>query len=390
MEKRFRSILTFLTIILFWIYIWIFAIKPNKFSLQGIDFFSYYLGSYMVKNCKHKDIYNIKEQTDLKNTLLNLDAEGILPYKAPLTGMFFYYPFSFLNPTDAYKYFFAFQILILSVCCYGLFKIFNVNFMFLILFSVSPPVVGALLQGQQSIIITLLIIVSIILNNKHKYFLSGIFFSLILIKPNFLPILLFSLILIKNKRFIYGLISGGLIIFLTNVYFYGIHFVKDYLNFLVMTERPRFGSHKGVSHTIMIILETADSLLKTNTSHFLIPISLFLIMIVSLIIYINKEKINNGFKEKIGLSIIIGIPLCARINFYDILPLIIPVAILFNHISSGLSIWWKFILILLFIIYTLFNFSIAPVLTLLSVFIIFLTTYFYIEKVMIKKQRPVK
>lgn len=334
----------------------------------------------MMKVGKQKDIYNIKNQISLKNKLLNLEDQRVLPYKAPLTGSFTYYPFAFLNPMCAYKTFFLLQIIILSVCCYLLLDKFSVSTLFPILFSISPPVVGALLQGQQSIIITFITMMSIILYDKKRNFLSGILISLILIKPNLLPIIIFILVIIKNRSFIYGLITGGLGILFTNIFFYGTSFVKDYLNFLVLTETPYFGAHKGASHTIKIILETIDSLLKINTSKLILPISLLLISIVALVLYIKKGKINMNFKEKIGLSIILGIPLGLHINTYDLSLLIIPLAILSNHISSKISFLWKLIFILLFTIYTLFNFTIIPILTLISLFIIFVLTFSYIKR----------
>lgn len=380
MNKKYKPLLISLGILIFWIYTWIGSTFTTKVELEGVDFFSYYLGAYLVRTGKVKDIYSIKVQTSFKNKLLSVKNDRLPPYRSTISGSAFYYPFSFLKPEISYAAFFLVQIFSLSICCFLLIRYFNANAVFTVLFSLSPPVVGALLQGQQSILLTMFCLLSILLFNKQKYFLAGLLLSTVLVKLQFLPIVFFIFIIIKNKNFIYGLIGSGLVNLFINFLIYGGSFVKDYLSFLTETESPYYGSHKGISYTLQVLLETVDSLLKTNTSELLVPVSVVAILSIGLVLYFKRNVLDTTYVEKLGLAILLGIPLGAHVYFYDLVMLIIPFCVLLGQTNSKVTVRWRALFLLLFIVFTIFNFWVVPMLTLAGLLIIFASTYFYIRK----------
>lgn len=251
LEKK-RKAVTLILILLIWVSIWLVGVLPSSMSNIFIfDFSSYYLGATVVKEKDTKNLFNIQKQIQTRNVISGHEDIIILPYRAPVTTSLPYIPITLLEIEAAYRYFFLFQILILFISSYIASKVLKLPNIFVFLTAISPPLLGRIIQGQLSILIYLFSLLSICLYHKKMYFLSGISLSFILLKPQLLPIILFILIIEKRRYFIYGLVSSSLIIFLTNIFFYGVNFVKDYLNFLQYTETPIYGSHVGASYTIV-------------------------------------------------------------------------------------------------------------------------------------------
>ncbi len=376
----------FISVVIFflWIYIWFTAILPSKISLVGVDFFSYYLGAHALGNSNTKTVYDLRTQLNIQNKLLNSNQNHVLPFKAPLTSTIPYYLLTFFDPLCAYKIFFLFQILLLLLCCYLMIKNFQTDILFTILFAVSPPIIGSLIQGQSSILVFFFTVISILLFRRQKYFLSGIFLSLILLRPQLSLILLFILLIERNKKFLHGLVIGGVVIFLSNNAIYGNGFVKDYINFLIKTETPDYGTHIGASYTLKTVLEVIDSLFKTSFSNLSVFLTIVSVTVISFILLTNRKKLKADFEEELGLAILLGIPLGLHLLTHDLLIIAMPLNILFKRLRGRMPIWVGSLIFFIFIIFSMFNFRVIPGLTLFGIALIIISTILYVREVILK------
>lgn len=380
LEKK-RKAVTLILILLIWVSIWLVGVLPSSMSNIFIfDFSNYYLGATVVKEKDTKNLFNIQKQIQTRNVISGHEDIIILPYRAPVTTSLPYIPITLLEIEAAYRYFFLFQILILFISSYIASKVLKLPNIFVFLTAISPPLLGGIIQGQLSILIYLFSLLSICLYHKKMYFLSGISLSFILLKPQLLPIILFILIIEKRRYFIYGLVSSSLIIFLTNIFFYGVNFVKDYLNFLQYTETPIYGSHVGASYTIVALLENLDQIFYTNTKNLLPVLSLVITLLLCIFFLFVRKKVNSPYERRLGLSILLGIPLGLHIIAYDLLILAIPLGILFKLRYNKISLWCKSLLLFIYVIFYLSGLSNEVFFTTFGLILIFIFLYNYIKE----------
>lgn len=383
-KKVFFVISVFISILFF--LIWSKIKTPVLNNLKSCDFFSYYTGSYAIRVGRVKDIYNIDKQIGIKNNLLEDTNNWVLPYRAPVSTGLFYYPYTFLNPRLAYNVFFLIQVILLLVCSYLILNKLNTSILVVLLFSISPPIIGGMIQGQLSILLTVVCLLSITLFEKNRYYLSGLMLSFILLKPNLSLVIFLSLILARNTKYFLGVLTGSLSIFLVNLIIYGKYFISDYLKFLLLTEKPYYGSHIGASYTIKTLVEATKTVSGYDFSAYLLPFTILMVITISILLFIKRDRIYSSYKERLGLAILLGVPLGLHVNTYDLSILIIPISIL---VVKKIPVWWKLFMGFYFIIATILNFRVLLTITITGIFIISINTIIYINKVISLKANKV-
>lgn len=368
--------------------LWVSFIKPAEIELLGRDFLNYYLGSKIVADGNVKQIYDINYQLNYQNRLVNKDVEKILPFRAPITTSYIYYPFTFLDPVEAYKMFVLLQLFTLSACIYILIKELELNLLYIPLLCAHPIVIINILQGQPSILLLFFISLSLLLFKEKKYILSGIAISLLLIKPQVLSIIFFLFILLNNNKFRLGTIIGSLGISLINLLTYGKNFVKDYLKFLQFTDSPYYGSHIGASHTIKSLLELGEFCLKVELSNYTIIVSLALIAAIGLFLGLKKRKgtIDSDSDVIYGLSVLITIPISIHLLNHDLVVLALPVAIIVSKLKTVREKLVLFLIYSLTWFYYFLNISYLYNVSLIGFILLLIFCYYYIRILVLPKR----
>ncbi|MFA6981471.1 MAG: glycosyltransferase 87 family protein [Patescibacteria group bacterium] len=371
----FAASLVFLFLFIFWL----FYILPASPKMLGRDFLSYYIGANIVKNGEIRRIYDLPTQLSYQNALSGVVASKVLPYRALVVSSFIYMPFTFMSLISAYKYFILFQFISVAICVYCLVKDLGTKPLPLILLLMHPVLWINYYQGQPSLLLLLFLLLSVSQFRKGKRLFAGILLSLVLLKPQFFPLVIFMNILASDRRFLIGSLLSGFFLFFFNLFLYGLDFIKDYIVFLQLTETPYYGSHLGASFSIKSVVELVGVLFRKDFSVLFIPINTIIVCVVGIMLFLNKERIK-GFGEKLGLCILLSIPLGMHLLNHDLVLLILPVCVFVADINlerQGVFFWTVYFITS---IYFIINFAVLIDTSVVGLVPLLVFLYFYVRK----------
>jgi hypothetical protein len=209
---------------------------PLAFS-GHVDFRSLYTAGYMVRTGQGQEIYNYETSERSQNELVS-KAEGSLPFIHLAYETLIYVPFSFLSYRSAYFAFLAFNLLTLAFA----FSILKPHLaplqeiwpcLPLAIFACFLPVALALIQGQASIMLLALMILSMSVLEGGRDVLAGVYLGLTLFKFQYALPMAFLFLVWRRWRFLTGFAVTGLLVLGISIWITGPQAFVSYVHLLV-------------------------------------------------------------------------------------------------------------------------------------------------------------
>jgi hypothetical protein len=317
------------------------AVAPSSSVLSGKDFISYYFGANIVRSGKVKELYNLNVQRNYRNVAIGINSSYVLPFRGLPILTYVYMPFSVLDPATAFSLFLVCSIFLLVLSVYLLATSTGVNsVLILVLCFINTPFIFAIYQGQPSIIFLLCLVASYYLVKKEKFLIGGLVLSFLFMKIQYLPLALIFTLLVNNKKYLWGFITGTIVIFVVNILMYGISLPIDYTRFLASTETPAYGS--AVSSALYGLFGLLNVPNTVHSTPWLLLLNAFLFIALIIRILVRRTKIQSTLEDKISFSIGSGLFLGIHIIHHDLVPYIIPLVFSFMYAKKGLGTYFQF------------------------------------------------
>jgi len=167
-----------------------FEERPQIVAGYG-DFIIFYTGAQILRDGLGPDLYNLSVQRKYQSKFDVAIRSGPLPYNHPPFELLWHIPLTYLPYVKAYLAWSGVNLFFLLLLYLGLGRSEDRNFtvMSVFMFSGFYPVTVALLHGQDSILLCVLMGASFWMLRRGKNALAGILVALALIKPQFaLPV----------------------------------------------------------------------------------------------------------------------------------------------------------------------------------------------------------
>ena len=201
------------------------------------DFRQFYAAGAMVRAHKFHEIYDYATQKDFQDRLVSL-AQAALPFVSPAYHALLFAPLSLLPYRTAYFVWFGCNLAVLALC-FMLLRPWMQNlraiysWLPLVLLMGFEPLAAAVVQGQDSILLTGLLSCALMLLSRNRNFYAGLLVGLGFFKLSIvLPIALLFLIW-RRWRFSIGFAASVILLTAVSVGLSGIAQTKLYIASLV-------------------------------------------------------------------------------------------------------------------------------------------------------------
>lgn len=207
----------------------------------------------MVRTGHGAELYDYTATEKLQNKLVG-PANGALPFDHLAYEALLYVPFSFLGYRSAYAVFLFTNLVVLVTCTRMLWAYFSPLGD---LWSLLPgaivlcflPVVIALIEGQDSLILLSLIVASLFAMDRQKESLAGIFLGLTLFKFQYALPIAFLYLVWRRWRFLAGFAASGLTVAGVSLWLTGLPGMEKYLSYL-LSMSARFSAANGTLYGV--------------------------------------------------------------------------------------------------------------------------------------------
>ena len=234
------------------------------------DFRHLYTAGYMVRTGQGGDLYNYEVEQQLQNKIVR--PERTIPFDHLAYEALFYVPFSFLKYTTAY---FAFAIFngVLLIAAAILYRPYFAplealgRFVPEAMFFCFPPVVIAVILGQDSIVLLLLAVLACIALDAGREMRAGLLLSAGFFKFQFiLPVVLLFL-LWRRWRLVFGAALGGVAAIAVSVWVAGISGTRAFIGTMMEmsvglsgdAQRFKFGTYPNMMPNLRGFIDAVAS-----------------------------------------------------------------------------------------------------------------------------------
>ncbi len=236
----------------------LYIIRLAPTFASGTDFLSYYTGAQIIKDGKGDKLYDLKTQHYYQSKISNNLSVKMLPYLYLPFAALVFIPLTYVSYYQGYILFLLFNIFLTILFIYLSRKIFtHINDSLIgasVLF--SWPLFITLFLGQTSLLLSLSILLSYWFAKQKKFLLAGITFPFILLKFQYILLLPFLIVTIKNPRFLIGLALGFLVVAVINLLFTGLPSLLHYPLFLKEVSSSAYGNDFKSFFTLYATLDS--------------------------------------------------------------------------------------------------------------------------------------
>jgi hypothetical protein len=229
---------------------WVLVV-PNVLARGGYDFRQLYAAASMVRMGHASELYEYASQREAQNRLVSPEALA-LPFVSPAYEALIVAPFTFFSYRTAYCLFLALNSAALGICFFLLrpwMSNLRVVYSWLpaALFLGFLPVATALVEGQDSILVTALLAGAFQSLTKGRAFRAGILIGIGLFKfPISLPIAMLFL-LWRRWRLLLGFTIAASIVISLSVWVTGVGQARLYIESLIAIIRL-----KGATNSVAL------------------------------------------------------------------------------------------------------------------------------------------
>ena len=208
------------------------------------DFVIFYTAARMTEQGKAADLYDWKSQTDVQQRFAAVPIQrrgSVLPYNHPPFELLLVAPFAIFSYFGAYIAWLAFNLSLLAVILLLLRK--NLRSLaelrlYLIVLALFAyyPVVLALLQGQDSILMLFFYVMAFLALKRGADFRAGLWLSAVLCKFQLILPFIVPFLFVKRFRVFSGWLAGGALLTLAGLLITGWRAFVKYPAFAMGTE----------------------------------------------------------------------------------------------------------------------------------------------------------
>jgi len=325
-------------------------LSPQLRVLRGnSDFLAQYTAGRLLLNHQGSSLYqfDLQEQVQ-RDVLASLDSDvqfhgGLLPFIHPPFVAWLYLPTAWLPYAAALLLWNVFSFACFATGIVKLVRYYRLCEQpdlerLIALCLVFVPVVATLLQGQNTFVAFLFLVLAFLELKQGFEFRSGIWLSLVLVKFQLLPVPLLMLLLKRRWKALFGFLAGSSVLLLVSLYVVRLEGCWSYLKLL--GEMPGWVDRYGINPLKAHCIRGQMFLLFYNRLPGVIPglTGLLSISVVMLVLRCWKGKWNPGsplFDLKFALLVIAGLLVAPHVNFHDLALLLLPGLIIFHHTRRG-------------------------------------------------------
>ncbi|PYV89875.1 MAG: hypothetical protein DMG05_12230 [Acidobacteria bacterium] len=314
----------------------------NRISQGNSDFIIYYTAAQMIKEDQGQSLYDLALQKQFQQKILSAIhfQEELLPYNHP--------PFELIwfRPLARFPYLTAFLLWdTFSFICFGLGLMVLIKgsgphngegAVFVILGSLAfLPLFVTLLQGQDSAMVFLFLVLTFINLKKLRDARAGLCLSLVLQKFQILIPILFLLLAKKRWKVLGGFLAGGGVTLLISLNMVGINGLKRYL--LLVIEMATWVNHYGIYPSTMHCLR-GQIYAFWFESHPNLAMGITIATVVSMLgllfkVWKGKWDVHEPtYDLKFALLILISLLVSPHVNFHDLSLLLLPAVLIFQFL----------------------------------------------------------
>jgi len=332
--KRHWIVTPFLVLYLVFILVYYLIFLAHPLNTIGSDLISFLTGAEIVKEGKGELLYNLQTQYGYQLEVIKpYQKSNLLPFRGLPFLAFLFIPLTYFPLFTAYKLFIIVNTLVLVtflMLSSRFFKFLNDKKLFYLLPLSFFPVVTSIVIGQYVTFLLLIIFFIYSYLKDDRPFYAGILGGLLLIKPQFLLLVPFLILITKGKtKFIFGFLSSSAAIFLFSLLLFKGEFVSSYLSFLSQTETPAFGSRYWHMFSFYGALQSLFPLVDRNIflvlNGFLYVFSLYLF---------NRKISNLTFDRLFSIGILFTSVFSLHTLVHDLIVFLIPIFILLSELFS--------------------------------------------------------
>jgi hypothetical protein len=198
------------------IHMWTWIFAASIFLGGGADFRQFYAAGAIVRTGHAKQLYDYKVQKDFQDNLVSPKAVA-LPFVSPAYHAVLFAPLSTVSYGTAYLVFLTINLIAL-VLCFVLLRPWT-NYLHSIykwlpaaLFLGFLPIAAALIQGQDSILLTALLAAAFVLLNGGRNVAAGVLLAFALFKFSIILPIAGLFVLWRRWRFVLGFSMSALVL----------------------------------------------------------------------------------------------------------------------------------------------------------------------------------
>jgi hypothetical protein len=286
------------------------------------DFISFMVGARIISEGKGHFLYDEQIQLKYFKQLVG-DTYKLLPFRSlPVTALL-YIPLVFFNLSAAYRICIVFNIIFLIVWATSYRKEFGSRYVPLILIFSFVPILPALINCQQSILLAA--VLTLVYRYGKNNLLRGMLIGLMAFKPQFiLPASFIFFIMSKNKReYLKGLMVTSSVLFFISALFSGWTFPYDLVKFILFTESSDFGSHANY-YSLQPLLNILFFGVSNVAGNLIANFGLLLILGTCL----TKVKDRFSYEKQFAISVLVTFVFSYHVLENDLV-LLLPVALIY-------------------------------------------------------------
>jgi hypothetical protein len=220
------------------IHMWTWVlIVPGSLATTGFDFRQIYAAAFMVRTGHANELYVYEAQKQFQDTLVSPQKQA-LPFVSPAYEALLFSPLTYSHFRTAYWAFLSLNVVALGVCV-SLLRPWMANicavFVWLpvAIFLGFLPLAAALIEGQDSVLLTTLMVCAFVLLTRQRSLSAGLVTGLAFFKfPIVLPVAVLFLIW-RQWRFMAGFAISSVAVVCVSVWLTGFLQTKVYVEALM-------------------------------------------------------------------------------------------------------------------------------------------------------------
>ena len=219
------------------IHLWTWVLYLPLFLSGHADFRQLYTGGYMVRSGYAHKLYDYDAQKEFENKLVSA-ADVALPVNHPAYEELLFVPLSYLHYPNAYLAFLAFNVILL-IAAYRIMRAWTADLETIykwlpgVMFVGFLPIAAALIQGQDSILLLLLLACACRLLESGRQQPAGAFLGLALFKFQIVLPIVFLFVLWRRWKFVGGFLASGAAVVAVSLWLVGLQQIGTYMQSLM-------------------------------------------------------------------------------------------------------------------------------------------------------------